>query len=474
MKTKRFTKVLVANRGEIAVQIIRALHELNIQAVAVYTPADQDSPAVRLADEAVCIGPNPVTASYLNMQAIISAANLTGCQAIHPGYGFLSENATFAELCAACHLTFIGPSAALITKMGDKEAARETMHRLGVPVIPGSHQVITNLAEAETVAKQLGYPVMLKAAAGGGGKGIRTVTTAQAMSANFQSAQREARASYSDDRLYVEKILTNVKHVEVQVLADHFGHVVALPERDCSLQRHHQKIIEESPCALVTPKQRQWLLNLVATTTKRLGYTNTGTFEFLMDQQGRFYFLEMNTRLQVEHPVTEMVTGLELIKLQVRIAAGQPLPLRQADVQLTGVAMECRFNAEDPQHDFRPQPGTIKKLVLPTGSLGVRIDAGIVQGSLISPFYDSMIAKIVVHGPDRQRVCQKMQRCLAELQLSGLQTNRRFLHDLVGSPLVQTAKYTTEGIETQFMKGWLDAQTKISTTDDRGATSAAS
>lgn len=474
MKTNLFTKVLVANRGEIAVQIIRALHELGIAAVAVYTPADQDSPFVQLADEAVCIGPNPVTDSYLNMQAIISAANLTGCQAIHPGYGFLSENAEFARLCQACHLTFIGPDAEQISAMGDKETARQTMQQLGVPIIPGSQQTLTTLTAAQRVARQLGYPVMIKAVAGGGGKGIRTVTNDDQLARGFQLAQREARASYSDDRLYLEKIITDAKHIEVQVLADHYGHVVALPERDCSLQRHHQKVIEESPCALITTQQRQSLLKLVADATKKLHYTNTGTFEFLMDQQGQFYFLEMNTRLQVEHPVTEMVTGLELIKLQVQIAAGQALPFRQEDVQVNGVAIECRLNAEDPNYDFRPQPGRISNLVLPTGSLGVRIDAGVTNGSLISPFYDSMIAKIIVHGCTRQRAQQKMRRCLDELVVSGVQTNRQFLADLVDSPLVQTARYTTEDIQNQFMKGWLDAQAKISATNTDGVAATAS
>ena len=460
-----FKKVLVANRGEIAVQVIRALHEMGIKAVAVYSVADQESLFVHLADEAVCIGASPVNQSYLNMQAIISAANLTGCQAIHPGYGFLSENAEFAKMCADCQLTFIGPRPEVIDQMGDKENARQTMQRLGVPVIPGSPSVLKDVEAAMQAAHTLGYPVMIKAAAGGGGKGIRAVSTDQDLAKAFRTAQQEAQASYDDHRLYLEKIIAPAKHIEVQVLADQQGHVIYLPERDCSLQRNHQKVLEESPCAVITTAERTKLGQLVANATKKLGYTNTGTYEFLMDQQHHFYFLEMNTRLQVEHTVTEMVTGIELIKAQVQIAAGIPLKIKQADVKIHGVAMECRLNAEDPYHDFRPQPGKITRLIYPMGTLGVRIDAGVVTGSMIAPFYDSMIAKIIVHGINRKRVSRKMHRCLLELTIDGVQTNRTFLAGLVADSTVGRGTYTTAYIEQDFLKGWLsDAQAQVSST----------
>ncbi|VDG24179.1 acetyl-CoA carboxylase biotin carboxylase subunit [Lactiplantibacillus mudanjiangensis] len=458
-----FTKVLIANRGEIAVQIIRALHELAIQAVAVYSVADQDSPFVQLADEAICIGAGPAVDSYLNMQAIISAANLTGCQAIHPGYGFLSENATFAALCAECQLTFIGPDPAVIEKMGDKAVARQTMQALGMPVIPGSVGILDTASAAVTAAKQLGYPVMIKAAAGGGGKGIRAVNNDHELMIAFETAQQEAQVSYGDDRLYLEKIITAAKHIEVQVIADQHGTSVYLPERDCSLQRQHQKVIEESPCQALTTSERQQLGELVASTTKKLHYTNTGTFEFLMSPDHQFYFLEMNTRLQVEHTVTEMVTGVELIKAQVIVAAGEPLPFTQADIKIQGVAIEARLNAEDPAQQFRPQPGRIDQLLYPVGTLGVRIDAGVVAGSTISPFYDSMIAKVIVHSRHRATAIRKLQRCLTELSITGVKTNRHFLTALLDTTAVQTGETTTTYIEKSFLKGWLtDAQTKIS------------
>ncbi|TBX42563.1 acetyl-CoA carboxylase biotin carboxylase subunit [Lactiplantibacillus paraplantarum] len=458
-----FKKVLVANRGEIAVQIIRVLHEMGIKAVAVYSVADQESLFVHLADEAVCIGAGPVNQSYLNMQAIISAANLTGCQAIHPGYGFLSENAEFAQMCADCQLTFIGPHPEVIDQMGDKENARQTMQQLGVPVIPGSPSVLKDVDAALQAAHDLGYPVMIKAAAGGGGKGIRAVNNDQDLAKAFRTAQQEAQASYDDHRLYLEKIIAPAKHIEVQVLADQQGHVIYLPERDCSLQRNHQKVLEESPCAAIITTERTKLGRLVADATKKLGYTNTGTYEFLMDQEHQFYFLEMNTRLQVEHTVTEMVTGIELIKAQVRIAAGMPLTITQADVHIHGVAMECRLNAEDPYHEFRPQPGKITQLIYPMGTLGVRIDAGVVTGSVIAPFYDSMIAKMIVHGTDRETVIRKMHRCLLELTIEGVQTNRTFLAGLVADTTVRRGTYTTAYIEQDFLKGWLsDAQAQVS------------
>ncbi|ETY74411.1 acetyl-CoA carboxylase biotin carboxylase subunit [Lactiplantibacillus fabifermentans] len=449
-----FTKVLVANRGEIAVQIIRALREMGIASVAIYSEADAQSQFVKLADEAVCVGPGPATASYLNMQAIISVATLTGCQAIHPGYGFLSENAAFAKLCAECQVKFIGPDATLIAKMGDKAQARKTMAQLGVPVIPGSQQILSQVVDAQRAATKLGYPVMLKAAAGGGGKGIRVVTQAADLAAAFEQAQQEAQASYEDDRLYLEKVITPAKHIEIQVLADEYGHVVYLPERDCSLQRHHQKVIEESPCASFSADERRQLGTLVAEATTKLHYTNTGTFEFLMGPDHQCYFLEMNTRLQVEHTVTEMVTGLELIKMQIRIAAGEPLAVTQAEIQIKGCAVEARFNAEDPAKDFQPQPGRITQLHYPLGTLGVRIDAGVVVGDQISPFYDSMLAKIIVLQPQRSAALVKLRRCLQELTITGIQTNQAFLADLLATTKVQDATYTTAFIEQEFLKRW--------------------
>ncbi len=427
-----FKKVLVANRGEIAVQIIRALHDMNITAVAVYSSADKDSLFVRLADEAICIGGPQPSESYLNMAQIISAANLTGCEAIHPGYGFLSENAEFAELCETCHIKFIGPSHELISLMGDKSNAREAMKRAGVPVIPGSEGVVSTVAQAKRVAEDIGYPVLLKSAAGGGGKGIREVDDPDALQAAFEQTQQEARLSYDDEDIYVEKLIRHAKHVEMQVIADTFGNVVYLPERDCSLQRNHQKVIEESPCLLISPEERKHLGEIVANATLKLGYTNTGTYEFLMDDAHHFYFMEMNTRLQVEHTITEEVTGIELVKAQLAVAAGEKLAFSQADAAVKGHALECRLNAEDPANNFAPQPGQISQLLFPAGSLGVRIDSGVTAGSFISPFYDSMIAKLIVHLNDWDAVIAKMKRVLGELEIEGIQTNQDFLKALIG------------------------------------------
>lgn len=380
---------------------------MNITAVAVYSSVDKDSLFVRLADEAICIGGPQPSESYLNMAQIISAANLTGCEAIHPGYGFLSENAEFAELCETCHIKFIGPSHELISLMGDKSNAREAMKRAGVPVIPGSDGVVSTVAQAKRVAEDIGFPVLLKSAAGGGGKGIREVDDPDALQAAFEQTQQEARLSYDDEDIYVEKLIRHAKHVEMQVIADTFGNVVYLPERDCSLQRNHQKVIEESPCLLISPEERKQLGEIVANATLKLGYTNTGTYEFLMDDAHHFYFMEMNTRLQVEHTITEEVTGIELVKAQLAVAAGEKLAFSQADAAVKGHALECRLNAEDPANNFAPQPGQISQLLFPAGSLGVRIDSGVTAGSFISPFYDSMIAKLIVHLNDRDAVIAK-------------------------------------------------------------------
>lgn len=446
-----FKKVLVANRGEIAVQIIRALHDMNITAVAVYSSADKDSLFVRLADEAICIGGPQPSESYLNMAQIISAANLTGCEAIHPGYGFLSENAEFAELCETCHIKFIGPSHELISLMGDKSNAREAMKRAGVPVIPGSDGVVSTVAQAKRVAEDIGFPVLLKSAAGGGGKGIREVDDPDALQAAFEQTQQEARLSYDDEDIYVEKLIRHAKHVEMQVIADTFGNVVYLPERDCSLQRNHQKVIEESPCLLISPEERKHLGEIVANATLKLGYTNTGTYEFLMDDAHHFYFMEMNTRLQVEHTITEEVTGIELVKAQLAVAAGEKLAFSQADAAVKGHALECRLNAEDPANNFAPQPGQISQLLFPAGSLGVRIDSGVTAGSFISPFYDSMIAKLIVHLNDRDAVIAKMKRVLGELEIEGIQTNQDFLKALIGTDQFKQGTYSTSFIENDVL-----------------------
>lgn len=446
-----FKKVLVANRGEIAVQIIRALHDMGITAVAVYSSADKDSLFVHLADEAICIGGPQPSESYLNMAQIISAANLTGCEAIHPGYGFLSENAEFAQLCETCHIKFIGPSDQLIELMGDKANAREAMKNAGVPVIPGSDGVVNAVLQAEAVAEKIGFPVLLKSAAGGGGKGIREVDRPEDLRSAFEQTQQEARISYNDGDIYVEKLIRKAKHVEMQVIADNFGHVVYLPERDCSLQRNHQKVIEESPCVLISPKERKELGRIVANATLKLGYTNTGTYEFLMDDDHHFYFMEMNTRLQVEHTITEEVTGIELVKGQLAVAAGEKLPFTQADAAVKGHALECRLNAEDPANNFAPQPGQINHLFFPAGSLGVRIDSGVTTGSFISPFYDSMIAKVIVHLNDRDTVISKMHRILKELEIEGIRTNQDFLDYLISTDKFHEGIYSTSYIQNEVL-----------------------
>lgn len=446
-----FTKVLVANRGEIAVQIIRALREMNIQSVAVYSTADRDSLFVKLADEAVCIGGPQPTESYLNMAQIVNTANLMGCDAIHPGYGFLSENAAFAQLCADCQIKFIGPDPEVIELMGDKARARETMQDADVPVVPGSHGILTTLNEVQQVVDSIGYPVLLKATAGGGGKGIRRVDRDDQLESAFNQAQQEAQMAVGDDGIYVEKVIDHAKHIEMQVIADDAGHIVYLPERDCSLQRNHQKVIEESPSSLITPENRQILGQIVVRACQKLNYTNTGTFEFLMDPQQQFYFMEMNTRLQVEHTVTEEVTGLELIKAQILVAQGQDLPFTQRDAQVKGYAVECRLNAEDPAQDFRPAAGKIKQLDLPTGTLGVRIDTGVTSKSMVPPFYDSMIAKVIVHHQDRRQALAKMRRVIGELSVNGLTTNQQFLLELLEDPVVNDDSFTTAYVERDFL-----------------------
>ncbi|AEV94440.1 acetyl-CoA carboxylase biotin carboxylase subunit [Pediococcus claussenii] len=449
-----FKKVLVANRGEIAVQIIRALHEMKIEAVAVYSVADEDSLFVQMADEAICIGDAQPQKSYLNMQNIVSAANLTGCDAIHPGYGFLSENAEFAQLCADCQINFIGPSPEVIELMGNKSKARSTMKDAGVPVIPGSDGMLSGLEEAKQVASKIGYPVMLKAADGGGGKGIRRIQSEMELEKAFVDAKREAQTSFGNADLYLEKIIEDAKHIEMQVMADKHGNAIYLPERDCSLQRSNQKLVEESPCVLVNEDERSQMGKTVIQAVHHLNYYNTGTFEFLMDSDHNFYFMEMNTRLQVEHTVTEEVTGLELIKMQIQVANGDQLEVTQDQVKIDGHAIEVRINAENPAQNFQPSPGILEDLFLPIGTLGVRIDSGVKSNSIIPPFYDSMIAKCIVHMPSRKRATTKMARLLTELSVAGVKTNQFFLHDLIEDAKFETADFNTKYVEDHFLKEW--------------------
>lgn len=449
-----FTKVLVANRGEIAVRIIRSLHELGIKSVAIYSTVDRESLHVQLADEAVCVGGPRPQDSYLNMQNILSAAVGTGVQAIHPGFGFLSENSQFAEMCQECGITFIGPQAQTIDLMGNKEHARQQMKKIGVPVIPGSDIYINNVNEAIEVADRIGYPVLIKAAAGGGGKGIRRVTDAQEMKAAFHEAQSEARLSFDNDQMYIEKIMENVKHIEMQIFRDRFGHSVYFPERDCSLQINKQKVLEESPCKLITPTERKELGQIALRAVNGIDYLNTGTLEFLMDQDHHFYFMEMNTRIQVEHTVTEMVTGIDIVKAQVRVAAGAPLPFDQSDIQLQGAAIECRINAEDAEHGFIPSTGQVKYLYLPAGNLGMRIDTALYQGATVTPFYDSMIAKVIALGHNREEAIEKIKRLLNEMVIVGINTNQTFQQALLTDPTFISGQFSTAYLEKQFLPLW--------------------
>lgn len=449
-----FTKVLVANRGEIAVRIIRSLHELGIKSVAIYSTVDRESLHVQLADEAVCVGGPRPQDSYLNMQNILAAAVGAGVQAIHPGFGFLSENSQFAEMCQECGITFIGPQAQTIDLMGNKEHARQQMKKIGVPVIPGSDIYINNVNEAIEVADRIGYPVLIKAAAGGGGKGIRRVTDAQEMKAAFHEAQSEARLSFDNDQMYIEKIMENVKHIEMQIFRDRFGHSVYFPERDCSLQINKQKVLEESPCKLITPTERKELGQIALRAVNGIDYLNTGTLEFLMDQDHHFYFMEMNTRIQVEHTVTEMVTGIDIVKAQVRVAAGAPLPFDQSDIQLQGAAIECRINAEDAEHGFIPSTGQVKYLYLPAGNLGMRIDTALYQGATVTPFYDSMIAKVIALGHNREEAIEKIKRLLNEMVIVGINTNQTFQQALLTDPTFISGQFSTAYLEKQFLPLW--------------------
>ncbi|MFT9057402.1 MAG: acetyl-CoA carboxylase biotin carboxylase subunit [Ethanoligenens sp.] len=415
-------KILIANRGEIAVRIIRACRELGIRTVAVYSQADKNALHAEIADESVCIGPAPSRDSYLNMGAILAACELTGAQAIHPGFGFLSENAKFAYLCKRCNVIFIGPEASSIELMGDKARARETMKKAGVPVVPGSDGLLESLDEARKVAEQIGYPVMVKATAGGGGRGIREVHRPEDLESAINAARGEAGASFGNDGVYLEKYIVDPHHVEFQILADQAGNTVYLGERDCSLQRRHQKVLEESPSIILDEKLRRTMGETAVRAAKACKYQNAGTIEFLVDKGRNFYFMEMNTRIQVEHPITELVTGIDLIKQQILIAGGENLPFRQKDIQLRGHAIECRINAENPAMGFRPSPGRIASLHMPGGP-GIRIDSAVYQGYAIPPYYDSMIAKLIAYAPTRAEAIRKMRWALAEFLIEGVDTN---------------------------------------------------
>lgn len=449
-----FKKVLIANRGEIAVRIIRSLKEMGIKTVAIYSTADRESLHVQLADEAVCVGGPQPTESYLNIKNILAAAVGIGAQAIHPGYGFLSENAEFAQMCEDCGLTFIGPKAETIDQMGNKEHARQLMMAHNVPVTPGSNGVIKNAEEAKKIAAQIGYPVLIKATAGGGGKGIRQVTDPSQMAEALAAAQSEAKNDFGDDRMYLEKVMQNVKHIEVQIFRDMYGHTVYFPERDCSLQRNKQKVLEESPCDLITENERKELGEVAVKAARAANYVNTGTIEFLMDQDHHFYFMEMNTRIQVEHTVTEMVTGVDLVKAQIQVANGGPLPFTQKDLRAKGHAIECRINAEDPANNFMPSIGKVSYLYLPVGNPGMRIDTALYQGQQISPYYDSMLAKVVALGNTRKEAIAKMKRLLEEIVLQGITTNQEFYLNILNDPTFIKGDFNNTYLEQGFMPQW--------------------
>lgn len=445
-----FRKILIANRGEIAVRIIRACRELGVRCVAVYSTADKECLHAQIADEAVCIGPPATKDSYLNMNAVIQAALNTGAEAIHPGFGFLSENAEFARLCEKSGIVFIGPSYKSIEMLGDKASAKETMKNAGVPVIPGSDGAVKNIDEARKVAEKCGYPVLVKASAGGGGRGIRRVNSEDELEAQIIAAQQEAKNFFGDDTVYIEKFLVNPHHVEIQIIADKSGNTVYLGERDCSMQRRNQKILEECPSPIVSPELRERMGRAAVTAAKECGYYNAGTIEFLVDENRDFYFMEMNTRIQVEHPITEEVTGFDLVKAQIEIAYGMELSVKQEDIVLRGHAIECRINAENPEQNFRPSPGTINALYVPGGP-GIRIDSAVYQGYTITPFYDSMISKLIVHGKDREEAIRKMRWALSEFIVSGVDTNIDFQLEIIKQPEFIGGDYDN-GFLTRYME----------------------
>ena len=444
-----FQKILIANRGEIAVRIIRACREMGIKTVAVYSEADRDALHTLLADEAICIGPAPSAESYLNMEQILTACVAMKADAIHPGFGFLSENARFAELCEKCHIRFIGPPAEVIHRMGNKSEARKTMMEAGVPVIPGSKEPVFTVEEGLKTAREVGFPVMIKASSGGGGKGMRVSYGEDDFASNFQNAQMESVKGFSDDTMYIERFVERPRHIEFQILADSFGNVVHLGERDCSIQRRHQKLLEEAPSAAISEELRERMGQAAVKAARSVHYENAGTIEFLLDKNKEFYFMEMNTRIQVEHPVTEAVTDLDLIKEQIRIAAGEPLSVTQEDIQITGHAIECRINAENPDKHFMPCPGTITDIHLP-GGRGVRVDTAVYNNYTIPPNYESMILKLIVHDKDRPSAIAKMRSALGELVIEGITTNVDFQYELIGDRDFEDGNVDTDFIPSHF------------------------
>ena len=444
-----FSKILIANRGEIALRIIRACHELDIEAVAVYSEADKDAPYLQLADEAVCIGPAESAKSYLNIPRIISAAEITDVEAIHPGYGFLAENINFAQICSDCGITFIGPPVEAMRLLGDKVEARKLASKAGVPVVPGSDGALEKNTDAIKLANEIGYPVIIKAAAGGGGRGMRVVHNDINLSSAFSAAQAEAKAAFGDGSVYLEKYVVEPRHIEVQVIADQNGNALHFYERDCSTQRRHQKMIEESPCPVLDKHTREQLAEAALKIIKEANYVNAATVEFLLDKDKEFYFIETNTRIQVEHPVTEMVTGHDLIQWQLKIAAGMPINLSQRSIKHSGVAIECRINAEDPQNDFAPSPGTITRYI-PPGGPGVRVDTHVYQGWTVSPSYDSMIAKVIVHKPTRSEAIATMKRALREFVIEPIKTTIPACLDILSHNLFVKNKIDTGFVERNF------------------------
>ncbi|NLY51698.1 MAG: acetyl-CoA carboxylase biotin carboxylase subunit [Firmicutes bacterium] len=445
-----FSKILVANRGEIAVRIIRACKELGIRTVAIYSEADAAALHVRLADEAVCVGPASSARSYLNIPNIMSAALLTGAEAIHPGYGYLAERARFAEICEDHGIEFIGPKPSTIESMGDKAAAKKAMEAAGVPVIPGSDGPVESDGDAVEIARAIGYPVIVKACAGGGGKGMRVVHCQENLLRALNLARAEADATFGNGEVYIEKFIDKPRHVEIQIIADKYGNVIHLGERECSLQRRQQKILEEAPCVAITPKMRQAMGEAAVAGARAVDYISTGTVEFLVDRDGNFYFMEMNTRIQVEHPVTEMITGIDLVKEQLRIAAGAKLSFGQEDITLRGHAIECRINAENPEAGFIPSPGLISAYHAP-GGMGIRVDSSIYQGWEVSPFYDPMIAKVIAWGRDRDEAIGRMEAALSEMVIEGIATSIPFHLELLRDEGFRSGRFHTKYIEEEFM-----------------------
>ena len=444
-----FRKILIANRGEIAVRIIRACREMGIETVAVYSEADREALHTQLADEAICIGAAPAMDSYLNMERILSACIAAKVDAIHPGFGFLSENSRFVEMCEKCNITFIGPSARMMDKMGNKSEARKTMAAAGVPVVPGTKEPVYDAQKGKELAKTIGYPVMIKASFGGGGKGMRISSGPEDFEENFKVAQLEAVRGFGDHTMYIEKYIQEPRHIEFQIVADKYGNVVQLGERDCSIQRHHQKMIEESPSVALDEELRRKMGEAAVRAAKAVQYESAGTVEFLLDKDKNFYFMEMNTRIQVEHPVTEMVSDVDLIKEMISIAEGKPLSMKQEEIHLNGHAMECRINAENPEKNFCPCPGLIREVHLPGGN-GVRIDTAVYNGYEIPPYYDSMIAKVIVHGRSRQEAIDKMRSTLGELIIDGVTTNVDFQYQILNHPDFQEGEITTDFISRHF------------------------